>query len=61
MTADTSSISRLIGPWIDSNWNTGLIERDGGIEGGPNVTGEPQGHGDCGFSPFLGFQDTAVP
>ena len=27
MTADTSSLSDLIGPWIDSDWNTGLIER----------------------------------
>jgi hypothetical protein len=27
MIADTSSLSDLIGPWIDSDWNTGLIER----------------------------------
>jgi hypothetical protein len=27
MTADTSSLSDLVGPWIDSDWNTGLIER----------------------------------
>ncbi len=27
MTANTSSLSDLIGPWVDSDWNTGLIER----------------------------------
>jgi len=27
MTADTASLSDLLGPWIDSDWNTGLIER----------------------------------
>ena len=27
MTADTASLSDLLGPWIDSDRNTGLIER----------------------------------
>lgn len=27
MTADTVSLAYLIGPWIDSDWNSGLIER----------------------------------
>jgi hypothetical protein len=27
MTTDTVSLSELLGPWVGSDWNTGLIER----------------------------------
>jgi hypothetical protein len=27
MTADTTSLAELLGPWVDSDWNSGLIER----------------------------------
>ncbi len=27
MTSDTASLSDLVGPWIEPDWNSGLIER----------------------------------